>query len=55
VSGRKVGVRTLVDDVGQLLQSVAAGGQSPRSPADEGLGESQFLRLQKKLSTLPTL
>ncbi len=24
-----MGVRTLVDDVGQLLQSVAAGGQSP--------------------------
>jgi hypothetical protein len=26
-----------------------------RSPAGEGLGESQFRRLEKKLSTLPTL
>ena len=25
------------------------------SPADEGLGESQYRRLEKKLSTLPTL
>ncbi len=25
------------------------------SPAGEGLGESQFRRLEKKLSTLPTL
>jgi hypothetical protein len=25
------------------------------SPASEGLGESQFRRLKKKLSTLPTL
>jgi hypothetical protein len=25
------------------------------SPADEGLGESQFRRLEKKLSTLPAL
>jgi hypothetical protein len=27
----------------------------PSSPAGEGLGESQFRRLEKKLSTLPTL
>jgi hypothetical protein len=28
---------------------------TPLSPASEGLGESQFRRLEKKLSTLPTL
>jgi hypothetical protein len=31
------------------------GGQWAHSPAGEGLGESQFRRLEKKLSTLPTL
>jgi hypothetical protein len=31
------------------------GGGGAHSPAGEGLGESQFRRLQKKLSTLPTL
>ncbi len=30
-------------------------GVGPNSPAGEGLGESQFRRLEKKLSTLPTL
>jgi hypothetical protein len=30
-------------------------GGGAHSPADEGLGESQFQRLEKKLSTLPTL
>jgi hypothetical protein len=28
---------------------------TPLSPASEGLGESHFRRLEKKLSTLPTL
>ncbi len=28
---------------------------TPISPTGEGLGESQFRRLEKKLSTLPTL
>ncbi len=31
------------------------GGGGAHSPAGEGLGESQFRRLEKKLSTLPTL
>ena len=31
------------------------GGGGAHSPAGEGLGESQFQRLEKKLSTLPTL
>jgi hypothetical protein len=31
------------------------GGRGAHSPAGEGLGESQFRRLKKKLSTLPTL
>jgi hypothetical protein len=31
------------------------GGGGSHSPAGEGLGESQFRRLEKKLSTLPTL
>ncbi len=31
-----MGVRTLVDDVGQLLQSVAAAGQSP-SPSNDDI------------------
>jgi hypothetical protein len=30
-------------------------GGGAHSPAGEGLGESQFRRLEKKLSTLPTL
>jgi hypothetical protein len=30
-------------------------GEGDHSPASEGLGESQFRRLEKKLSTLPTL
>ncbi len=30
-------------------------GGKPQSPAGEGLGESQLRRLEKKLSTLPTL
>ncbi len=30
-------------------------GEGAHSPAGEGLGESQFRRLEKKLSTLPTL
>ncbi len=30
-------------------------GGRAHSPAGEGLGESQFRRLEKKLSTLPTL
>jgi hypothetical protein len=30
-------------------------GGGTHSPAGEGLGESQFRRLEKKLSTLPTL
>jgi hypothetical protein len=30
-------------------------GGEAHSPTAEGLGESQFLRLEKKLSTLPTL
>jgi hypothetical protein len=29
--------------------------EGAHSPAGEGLGESQFPRLEKKLSTLPTL
>jgi hypothetical protein len=32
-----------------------AGGGGAHSPAGEGLGESQFRRLEKKLSTLPSL
>ncbi len=31
------------------------GGEGAHSPAGEGLGESQFRRLERKLSTLPTL
>jgi hypothetical protein len=31
------------------------GGRGTHSPAGEGLGESQFQRLEKKLSTLPNL
>ncbi len=31
------------------------GGEGADSPGGEGLGESQFRRLEKKLSTLPTL
>jgi hypothetical protein len=31
------------------------GGGGAHSPAGEGLGESQFRRLKKKLGTLPTL
>ncbi len=31
------------------------GGGGAHSPANEGVGESQFRRLEKKLSTLPTL
>jgi hypothetical protein len=31
------------------------GGGGSYSPAGEGLGESQFRRLEEKLSTLPTL
>jgi hypothetical protein len=31
------------------------GGGGAHSPAGEGLGESQFRRLEKKLNTLPTL
>ncbi len=31
------------------------GGEGTHSPVEERLGESQFLRLEKKLSTLPTL
>ncbi len=31
------------------------GGGGAHSPAGEGLGESHFRRLKKKLSTLPTL
>ncbi len=31
------------------------GAEGAHSPAGEGLGESQFRRLEKKLSTLPTL
>ncbi len=30
-------------------------GGGTHSPAAQGVGESQFLRLEKKLSTLPTL
>ncbi len=30
-------------------------GEGTHSPAGEGVGESQFQRLEKKLSTLPTL
>jgi hypothetical protein len=30
-------------------------GEGAHSPAGEGLGESQYRRLEKKLSTLPTL
>jgi hypothetical protein len=30
-------------------------GSGAHSPAGKGLGESQFRRLEKKLSTLPTL
>jgi hypothetical protein len=30
-------------------------GEGAHSPAGEGLGKSQFRRLEKKLSTLPTL
>ncbi len=30
-------------------------GGRAHSPAAQGVGESQFLRLEKKLSTLPTL
>jgi hypothetical protein len=32
-----------------------SGGRGAHSPAGEGLGEFQFRRLEKKLSTLPTL
>ncbi len=31
------------------------GGRGAHSPAVEGVGESQFRRLEKKFSTLPTL
>jgi hypothetical protein len=31
------------------------GGEGAHSPAGEGLGKSRFRRLEKKLSTLPTL
>jgi hypothetical protein len=31
------------------------GGRGAHSPAGEGLGESQFRQLEKKLSTLPAL
>jgi len=31
------------------------GGEGAHSPSGEGLGESQFRRLEKRLSTLPTL
>ncbi len=37
------------------LPPVPKGGGGAHSPADEGSGESQFRRLEKKLSTLPTL
>ncbi len=39
----------------ECAPSPRTGGGGAESPAGEGLGESQFRRLEKKLSTLPTL
>jgi hypothetical protein len=36
-------------------QNQGGGGWGANSPAGEGLGKSQFRRLEKRLSTLPTL
>jgi hypothetical protein len=41
--------------VNVLESTLGSQGGGARSPAGEGVGESQFQRLEKKLSTLSTL
>ncbi len=54
-----VGIRTLSSSQPLSSQRVCPSsqnlGEGVHSPAGEGLGESQFRRLEKKLSILPTL
>jgi hypothetical protein len=40
---------------GRIKVILTGGGGGAHSPAGQGLEESQFRRLEKKLSTLPTL
>ncbi len=48
-------MKSLPDDEVDDAPGEDKGGGRAHSPTGEGLGESQFRRLEKKLSTLPTL
>jgi hypothetical protein len=50
-----VGIGTLPPPLSPASVPLPQNGGGAHSPAGEGLGESQFRRLEKKLSTLPTL
>ncbi len=43
------------DSPNPSFASAEPGGEGAHSPAGEGLAEAQFRRLEKRLSTLPTL